>query len=43
MARKLSLLTVIALLALPAAAQAYLPAGFIGISPQSPASAADFR
>jgi hypothetical protein len=43
MTRKISLLVVIALMALPSAAQAYLPAGFIGISPQSPAKASDFR
>jgi polysaccharide biosynthesis protein PslG len=35
---------VVALLVLaPAAAQAYLPPGYIGISPQNPASAKDFR
>jgi hypothetical protein len=43
MTRKISLLVVIALMALPSAAQAYLPAGFIGVSPQSPAKASDFR
>ncbi len=43
MTRKISLLAVIALLALPSAAQAYLPAGFIGISPQGPAKASDFE
>lgn len=43
MARKISLLVVFALLALPSAAQAYLPPGFIGISPQSAARASDFE
>ncbi len=43
MARKLTLLLVIALMALPSAAHAYLPSGFIGISPQSPASRSDFE
>jgi hypothetical protein len=42
MTRKISLLAVIALIALPSAAQAYLPPGFIGISPQSAAKASDF-
>jgi hypothetical protein len=42
MARKLLLFAVVALMALPSAAQAYLPAGFVGISPQNPASAKDF-
>jgi hypothetical protein len=44
MARKLPLLVAIALLALtPAVAQAYLPAGFIGVSPQSAANGKDFE
>jgi hypothetical protein len=43
MTRKISLLVVIAFLALPSAAQGFLPPGFIGISPQSPAKASDFR
>src|ERR1700712_4973114 len=43
MARKLLLLVALALTALPSAAQAYLPPGFIGVSPQSPASARDFN
>ena len=42
MTRKLILFVALALVALPPAAQAYLPAGFIGISPQNPASAKDF-
>jgi hypothetical protein len=42
MTRKILLFAVLALIALPSAAQAYLPAGFIGISPQNPASAKDF-
>jgi hypothetical protein len=42
MARKLSLMVVIALMALPSVAQAYLPPGFIGISPQGPGKATDF-
>src|SRR6478735_9780488 len=43
MARRLILGLVLALLAMPAAAQAYLPPGFIGISPQSPGTTQDFR
>jgi hypothetical protein len=44
MTRKLIPLLSLGLLALmPAAASAYLPAGFVGISPQSPAKASDFR
>jgi hypothetical protein len=43
MARKLTLIAVIVLLALPAAAEAYLPPGFIGISPQSAAKSSDFE
>ena len=44
MARKLLPALVVALLALaPAGARAYLPTGFIGISPQNPANAKDFR
>jgi hypothetical protein len=43
MTRKVSLLVVIALMALPSAAQAYLPPGFIGVSPQGPAKASDFE
>jgi hypothetical protein len=44
MTRKLSLLLVLVLAALaPASAQAYLPPGFIGVSPQSPSSKADFE
>jgi hypothetical protein len=42
MARKLLLFAALALMALPSVAQAYLPAGFIGISPQSPGTAKDF-
>ncbi|HSS33212.1 MAG TPA: hypothetical protein VLL27_08040 [Solirubrobacterales bacterium] len=42
MTRKILLFAALALIALPSAAQAYLPAGFIGISPQNPASAKDF-
>lgn len=42
MARKILLLAALALIALPSAASAYLPAGFIGISPQNPGSAKDF-
>jgi hypothetical protein len=40
---KLALLVVLGLLALPAAASAYLPPGFIGISPQNAASASDYE
>jgi hypothetical protein len=44
MTRKIPLILVLALAALlPSAAQAYLPAGFIGVSPQSPASSSDFE
>jgi len=43
MARRLILTVVLALLAMPAAAQAYLPPGFIGISPQSPGTAKDYE
>jgi hypothetical protein len=43
MMRKI-LILVVALMAIsPAAAQAYLPPGFIGVSPQSYANAADFK
>lgn len=42
--RKLPLLVALTLMALvPSMAQAYLPPGFIGVSPQSPASAKDFE
>jgi hypothetical protein len=34
---------VLALLTMPTAAQGYLPPGFVGLSPQNPASAKDFR
>jgi hypothetical protein len=43
MLRKIPLLALLALLALPAAAQAYLPPGFIGVSPQNSANSADFE
>jgi hypothetical protein len=44
MTRKLTLFVALALTALtPSAAHAYLPSGFIGVSPQSPASSADFE
>ncbi len=44
MTRKISLVLVLALTAVaPTAAQAYLPPGFIGVSPQSLASSADFK
>jgi hypothetical protein len=43
MARKTSLLALLALLALATPAQAYLPAGFIGVSPQGPARGSDFE
>jgi hypothetical protein len=44
MNRKILLILVLALGAVaPASAQAYLPPGFIGVSPQSAASAADFK
>jgi hypothetical protein len=42
MARRVLLLVVLALTALPSAAQGYLPPGFIGVSPQSPANVKDF-
>lgn len=37
------LLAVVLLAAMPAAAQAYLPPGFIGISPQNPGTPKDFK
>jgi hypothetical protein len=44
MTRKITLILALALAALaPASARAYLPEGFIGVSPQSPASASDFK
>jgi hypothetical protein len=44
MNRKITLVLVLALSAIsPAAARAYLPPGFIGVSPQNPASIADFK
>jgi hypothetical protein len=44
MTRKIPLLVALALgLALPAAASAYLPPGFVGVSPQSQSGKADFR
>lgn len=44
MNRKLILIFALALAALtPAAAQAYLPPGFVGVSPQSAANSADFK
>jgi hypothetical protein len=44
MIRKIPLILAFALVALaPPAAHAYLPAGFIGVSPQSPASRSDFE
>lgn len=44
MTRKLTLILALALAALmPATARAYLPSGFIGISPQSAASSTDFE
>ena len=42
MARRVLLLVFLALMALPSAAAAYLPPGFIGVSPQSPANVKDF-
>ncbi len=43
MTRKLTLILALALTAVsPSVAQAYLPSGFIGVSPQSPASSSDF-
>jgi hypothetical protein len=47
MTRKLSsipaLLAMLAFVLVPAAAQAYVPAGFFGVSPQGPAKASDFE
>ncbi|MEX2105706.1 MAG: hypothetical protein WD810_02300 [Solirubrobacterales bacterium] len=44
MTRKLPLFIALGLLALaPATARAYLPAGFIGISPQNPSASSDFE
>jgi hypothetical protein len=43
MTRKLSLLVVVALMAMPSAAQAFLPPGFIGVSPQGTTRASDFE
>jgi hypothetical protein len=44
MTRKISLILALALVAVaPPAAHAYLPQGFIGISPQSPANSSDFE
>lgn len=43
MARRLILILTLALLAMPAATQAYLPPGFIGISPQNPGTAKDYK
>jgi hypothetical protein len=44
MARKIPLILALALIAIaPSAARAYLPAGFIGVSPQSPGNSADFE
>ncbi len=44
MNRKIPLVLVLALMAIaPATAHAYLPPGFVGVSPQSPSSAADFK
>jgi hypothetical protein len=40
---KAALIAVLGLLALPAAASAYLPPGFIGISPQNAANAKDYE
>ena len=41
--RRFALLVVVmALAAVPASAHAYLPPGFVGISPQNPSSAKDF-
>jgi len=41
--RTIQLLALALALALPSGAQGYLPPGFIGISPQNPANAKDFR
>jgi hypothetical protein len=43
MTRKLPLILAFALALVPSTAQAYLPPGFIGMSPQSPASRSDFE
>jgi hypothetical protein len=44
MARRLIPILVVALLAaMPAAAQGYLPPGFVGVSPQNPGNAKDYR
>jgi hypothetical protein len=44
MTRKITLILALALAAIvPAQAHAYLPDGFIGVSPQSPANSKDFR
>jgi hypothetical protein len=44
MTRKILLILALALAALaPASADAYLPAGFVGVSPQNPASRADYK
>ena len=44
MTRKITLILALALAAIaPSAAHAYLPQGFIGVSPQSPANSADFE
>ena len=44
MTRKIPLFLALALtLAMPSVAQAYLPPGFIGVSPQSPSSKSDFN
>ncbi|MDX6627180.1 MAG: polysaccharide biosynthesis protein PslG [Solirubrobacterales bacterium] len=42
MARRVLILVVLALMALPSAALGYLPPGFIGVSPQSAANVKDF-
>jgi hypothetical protein len=44
MTRKITLILALAVAAIvPASAHAYLPEGFIGVSPQSPANSADFE
>jgi polysaccharide biosynthesis protein PslG len=44
MTRQITLILTLALMAIaPTAAQAYLPPGFIGVSPQSPANSRDFE
>ncbi|HET6999052.1 MAG TPA: hypothetical protein VFI03_10730 [Solirubrobacterales bacterium] len=44
MTRRITLILTLALMAIaPSAAQAYLPPGFIGVSPQSPANSKDFE